>query len=243
MIVLFTDFGLDDPYVGQMKAALLHRGKREVPIVDLLHGVPNFNARAGAHLLAALQASFPEGTVFVAVVDPGVGSARRAVVVEADGRFYVGPDNGLLAVVAARAQIAHTWQIRWRPQRLSASFHGRDLFAPIAARIAAGDWPAEALEECGGLQHELPASDLAEVIYIDHYGNAMTGLRATALARDRRLRVGSVRLAAAEVFADMPPAQPFWYANSCGLVEIAVNRGSAAAMLSLAVGTRVEAGA
>lgn len=239
MIVLYTDFGLDDPYVGQMKAVLLQQGKSGVPIVDLLHRVPDFDVRAGAHLLAALATSFEPGTVLLVVVDPGVGSARPALVLEADGKVYVGPDNGVLAVVAARAQAARTWQIRWRPRQLSASFHGRDLFAPIAARIAAGDWPADALVECSGPQCTLAAGDLAEVIYIDHYGNAMTGLRASRLSPASWLNVGSMRIAGARVFSDVPPGEVFWYANSSGLAEIAVNRGSAAALLSLRVGTQV----
>lgn len=239
MIVLYTDFGIDDPYVGQMKAALLRHGQHDVPIVDLLHRVPDFAARAGAHLLAALARSFDPGTVFLAVVDPGVGSGRSAVVLEADGKCYLGPDNGLLGVVAARAQALRTWRIAWRPNGLSASFHGRDLFAPVAARIAAGNWPAEALEESDGLDHPLPADDLAEVIYIDHYGNAMTGMRAARVPRDAVLAVGATRIAPARVFAEVPPGQAFWYENSVGLVEIAVNRGSAALVLSLAVGSTV----
>ncbi|WP_186406650.1 SAM hydrolase/SAM-dependent halogenase family protein [Candidatus Accumulibacter aalborgensis] len=241
MIVLYTDFGIDDPYVGQMKAALLRHGRRgrDVPIIDLLHAVPNFDPRAGAHLLAALATSFDRSTVFLAVVDPGVGSDLAAVVLEADGKFYVGPDNGLLGVVAARAQVLRTWRITWQPDGLSASFHGRDLFAPIAARIAAGKWPAGAIEECDGLEHTLSADDLSEVIYLDHYGNAMTGMRASNISREVALVVGARRIPPARVFSEVPPGQTFWYENSVGLVEIAVNRGSAASVLLLAVGSPV----
>lgn len=239
MIVLYTDFGIDDPYVGQMKAALLRHGRRDVPIVDLLHRVPDFDPRAGAHLLAALQTRFDPGSVFLAIVDPGVGGNRQAVVLEADGKFYVGPDNGLLAVVAARAQTSRIWRITWRPEGLSASFHGRDLFAPIAARIAAGHWPATALAECAGLDHAMSADDLAEVIYIDHYGNALTGMRAVNVPQDTRLAIGAACLRPARVFAEMPTGQPFWYENSVGLVEIAVSRGSAASLMGLAVGSPV----
>ena len=239
MVVLYTDFGSDDPYVGQMKAALLHHGQSTLPIVDLLHRVPDFDVRAGAHLLAALATSFDSGTVFLAVVDPGVGSDRPAVVIEADGKWYVGPDNGLLGVVAARARVLRTWCIVWRPPRLSASFHGRDLFAPIAARIAAGDPLATELVECAGLEHPQAADDLAAVIYVDHYGNALTGLRAANVARQVWLAVGTARVPPARVFAEVPVGQPFWYENSVGLVEIAVNRGSAAAQLLLAVGSPV----
>ena len=219
MLVLYTDFGIDDPYLGQMKAALLRHGQRAVPMIDLLHRVPDFDVRAGAHLLAALQTSFAAGSVFLAVVDPGVGSDRPAVVVEADEKWYVGPDNGLLAVLAARAQALRTWRITWRPAGLSTSFHGRDLFAPIAARIAAGDWPADALAPSAGLDHRMAADDLAEVIYIDHYGNAFTGLRAANITREARLAVGRARIPAARVFAAVPCGQAFWYENSVAAVR------------------------
>jgi len=238
MIVLYTDFGIDDPYVGQMKASLLlHAGA--IPIVDLLHRVPNFEVEAGAHLLAALALHFAAGTVFLAVVDPGVGSARPAVVVEADGKWYVGPDNGLLAIVAARATVLRTWRIVWRPDRLSHSFHGRDLFAPIAARVARGDSLADTLEASAGLEHVLPAADLMAVIYIDHYGNALTGVRAANVPRNAWLVAAGTRLPPARVFSEVATGQAFWYENSLGLVEIAVNRGSAAAVLGLAVGTPI----
>jgi hypothetical protein len=238
MIVLFTDFAIDDPYVGQMKAALLRAGRPDMPIVDLLHRVPDFAARAGAHLLAALQASFDRGSVFLAVVDPGVGSDRPAAVLEADGKYYVGPDNGLLAVVAARAREQRSWRIVWRPERLSNSFHGRDLFAPVAARIAAGDWPAAWLVSAR-LHHQLPADDLAEIIYVDHYGNAMTGMRAANVPPQARLRVNGHDVPSARVFAEVAAGEVFWYENSIGLLEIAVNRGSAASRLSLAAGSPV----
>lgn len=240
LIALYTDFGHDDPYVGQLKVALLRQTQGIVPIVDLLHRVPNFDPLAGAHLLSALQAQFDPGTVFVAVVDPGVGSERSALVVEADGKYYVGPDNGLLAVVTARAQTHRTWRIVWRPAVLSVSFHGRDLFAPIAARIAVGDWPAAALADCADVAERLPADDLAQVIYIDHYGNAMTGLRVANLAREATLATRAVQIPAARVFSAVPAGQAFWYENSLGLAEIAINRGHAAARLDLAVGSPVR---
>ncbi len=224
MIVLFTDFALDDPYVGQMKAALLRAGRPDMPIVDLLHRVPDFG--------------FDRGSVFLAVVDPGVGSDRPAAVLEADGKYYVGPDNGLLAVVAARAREQRSWRIVWRPERLSNSFHGRDLFAPVAARIAAGDWPAAWLVSAR-LHHQLPADDLAEIIYVDHYGNAMTGMRAANVPPQARLRVNGHDVPSARVFAEVAAGEVFWYENSIGLLEIAVNRGSAASRLSLAAGSPV----
>ncbi len=240
MIVLFTDFGADDIYLAQVKAVLVQQMPSGMPIHDLLHRVPNFDARAGAHLLAALQAWFPAGSVFLAVIDPGVGSARDPVVLQADGKWYVGPDNGLLSVVAARAAKAHTWRIIWRPQSQSASFHARDLFAPVAAWIAAGNLAKDTLEETPGLNAQLGADDVAEVIYIDHYGNVLTGLRASNVSRGAKIEVGGHQLAYARVFTEAPAGGAFWYENSIGLVEIAVNGGSAAELMGMRVGGTVR---
>lgn len=238
MIILFTDFGADDIYVGQVKAAL-HAYDGAATTIDLLHSVPNYDVRAGAHLLAALQASFPAGSVFLAVVDPGVGSTREAVVVQADGKWYVGPDNGLLSVVAARAAAERTWRIVWRPSALSASFHGRDLFAPIAARIAAQALGDE-LEETAGLGVSFGPAELGEVIYTDHYGNVITGLLARNLADTDKLWAAGRLVDHARFFAEAPPGTAFWYRNSVGLVEIAVNRGSARDLLAMKVGDPVH---
>jgi S-adenosylmethionine hydrolase len=239
MILLFTDFGADDIYVAQVKAVLARHAPAGTPLLDLLHRVPSFDARAGAHLLAALQPQFPAGAVFLSVVDPGVGGARDPVVLQADDKWYVGPDNGLLSVVAARAGKARTWRIVWRPQALSASFHGRDLFAPVAAWLAAGDLGGDKIEETASLKVQLAADDLAEVIYIDHYGNALTGLRAGNVSRSARIEAGRHVLAYARVFAEAPAGDAFWYEDSIGLVEIALARGSAAQRIGLRVGDPV----
>ncbi len=238
MIVLYTDFGVDDPYIGQMHAVFA-REAPNVRVIDLLHHVPDFDVRAGAYLLPALAAEFPAGTVFVGVVDPGVGGERRAVMLHADGRWYVGPDNGLFHIVARRSRQLETWSIEWRPARLSASFHGRDVFAPVAARLARGDWPAAAPSELTPPDGDWP-DDLAAVIYIDHYGNAMTGLRAAKITRNAVLAVAGRQLQHAPVFSAVTPGMPFWYENSIDLVEIAVNRGSAAKTLGLHVGDQVQ---
>lgn len=240
MIVLFTDFGADDIYVGQLKAALLERLPASAIIIDLLHRAPNYHVRAGAHLLAALQSRFPVGAVFVAVIDPGVGTLRDAVVMEADDKWYVGPDNGLLSVVGARAAKTRTWRIVWRPPVLSASFHGRDLFAPVAASIATSGLPVDELQEVDALSVRLGSEDLPEFVYIDHYGNALTGLRASALARTASLAVSGHRVPYARVFADAPRGSTFWYENSIGLVEVAASQASAASTLAIEVGDPVR---
>jgi len=170
------------------------------------------------------------------VVDPGVGGRRDAIVAEIGGRRFVGPDNGLLSILWQRARRRKCWRIAWRPRPLSASFHGRDLFAPVAAALATGRVPRGWLAPKARPDVLLPASDLAQVIYIDHYGNAVTGIRFTN--PDGFLRVGKRRLGYARTFE--AAHGPFWYGNSMGLVEIALPRGSAAKRLGLRVGSPVR---
>lgn len=239
-LVLFTDFGLAGPYVGQMKAAI-YRVVPDAVVMDLCHDLTPFAPRPAAYLLAALLPYLPIGACVVAVVDPGVGTARRGLVLEGSGLRLVGPDNGLLAVAAQRLD-RPSWHALPPPQKvLSLSFQGRDWFAPAAARLQAGQ--ELALQALGA---HLPAGsdwppDWACVIYIDRYGNAMTGMRAETLPVNSELEVAGRRLVSGRTFADVPVGEAFWYANSCGLVEIAVNQGQAARMLDLKVGTPIVA--
>lgn len=235
MLVLFTDFGLEGPYVGLLKLALI-RHAPSIPVIDLFHDVPAFAAQGAAYLLATYVPEFPRESVFVGVIDPGVGGTRAGLILRADNRLFVGPDNGLFDRVAARARQVETWHITWQPPRLSASFHGRDLFAPVAAMLAAG---TQMPEELGRAVRWVPRDwpdELARIIYIDRYGNAMTGIRASALHADVPLIIKGSRLKQARTFSDLPPGQGFWYENSSGLVELAVNQGSAADQLGLQVG-------
>jgi hypothetical protein len=240
MLILFSDFGAGDLYLGQVHAVLESHAPG-APRVDLLNNAPSFNVRASAHLLAALAARFAPGSVFLAVVDPGVGSRRPAAVMEADGRYFVGPDNGLLSVAAARALQRRFWHIAWRPEALSDSFHGRDLFAPIAAWIARGAFPTPRLKTVAALDTDFGGEDLAEVIYIDHYGNAMTGLQGASISRDARIVARHHHVPYARVFSEAPRGEPFWHENSIGLAEIAVNSGHAARSLGLEIGQHVMA--
>lgn len=236
MIVLFTDFGLEGPYVGQVKAVLCVEAPG-VPVIDLLHDAPAHRPELAAYLLAAYAPAFPQGSVFLCVVDPGVGAAeRRPVVLRADGRWYVGPDNGLFDIVARRADAHDWWEITDRPARLSASFHGRDLFAPVAARLAREGRPGG--EPCERIARDGP-DDLPCIVYIDRFGNAVTGLRAAVLADEAVLEAGGRRLKRARTFADVPAGAPFWYENANGLVEIAANRAPAAEILGLGLGAPV----
>ncbi len=236
MIVLFTDFGPAGPYLGQVKA-VLQREAPGVPVVDLFADAPAAKPKPAAYLLAAYGVWFPPGTVFLAVVDPGVGGARRPVVVEADGRLYVGPDNGLFELVLRRAGSSRCREILWRPPSLSATFHGRDLFAPVAARLAHGEPSGDMLRAGAAARYPDWPADLPEIVYIDGYGNAITGLRAAILAPEVRLAVAGHVLARARTFSDVPPGGAFWYENSNGLAEIAVNGGRADRTLGLGIGT------
>ena len=237
MIALFTDFGPAGPYIGQMKAVLA-RMAPGIPVVDLLSDAPKFDARASSYLLAALATDFPAGTVFLAVVDPGVGSNRDPLVVRAAERWFAGPDNGLFDGVIRRAGEAAAWRITYRPERLSASFHGRDLFAPVAAMIATGEAvPGETVSAEAVRRGEWP-DDLAEIIYVDNFGNAMTGMRAAKLRADAVFEAVGRRIPRAAVFSDVAPGAAFWYENANGLAEIAVNQGRAD-RLGLKIGVKI----
>ena len=180
MIALFTDFGLHGPYTGQMKAVLydLAPGK---PVVDLFADAPAGNPKASAYLLAAFAAWFPEPTVFLCVVDPGVGGARPALVVEADGRQYVGPGNGLFELVRRRAQRTRTFEIDGGRSACRRPFTGATssplLRLACPRRAATRPTPDDGADR----RPDWP-DDLAEIVYVDHFGNAMTGLRVIAAA-------------------------------------------------------------
>jgi S-adenosylmethionine hydrolase len=234
MIFLFTDFGPAGPYLGQMEAVLRFNAP-DVAVVRLVCDAPSGEPRLAAYLLAALVADFPKGSVFLCVVDPGVGGERLPVMLEADGRWFVGPDNGLLNTVAAQAESISWRIITWRPKRLSSSFHGRDLFAPIAASIARGDfnWP---MDDWVGPQIGGWPTDIASIVYFDHYGNAITGWRYSEALEGRTLLINGRRLLQARTFSDLALGEPFWYCNSMDLIEIAVNMKRADEILGLSLG-------
>jgi S-adenosylmethionine hydrolase len=190
--------------------------------------------------LAAYTVGVAAGDVVFSIVDPGVGTDRDAVILLADGRWFVGPDNGLLAMVARRARDPQAWSIGWRPPNLSQTFHGRDLFAPVVAGLA--NRGREALTEFDArpvptLDRSSWAEEHRAIVYIDHYGNAITGWRAAAVSRSLRLAAGGHSFAHATTFAAAD--FPFWYENSNGLVELALNRRNAQKELQLALGMAV----
>jgi S-adenosyl-L-methionine hydrolase (adenosine-forming) len=177
---------------------------------------------------------------FSALSTPASAGRGHQLILEADGRWYVGPGNGLFELVQRRATSTRSWDIEWRPERISASFHGRDLFAPVAAMLARGEAPPGRPRRDDTHRRTDWPDDLSEIVYIDHFGNAMTGLRAVLLPHDARLVATGRAMEHARTFSDRPPGTAFWYENSNGLVEIAVNRGRADCELGLTIGIPIE---
>lgn len=234
-VYLFTDFGLADPYVGQVHARLLAESPG-VPVVDLHHYAPPFRPDLAARLLEALLDHLPPGGIVVGVVDPGVGTERGELAVEAGKRWFVGPDNGLFAAPLTDPQ-ARAYRLAL-PQTagVSVSFHGRDRFAPAAAALARGD-DSVLGEEVG--RPILGERVREEVIYSDHYGNLITGIPGEDVPLAGNLVIGGREVGAGRTFGAVPPGELFWYVNSLGLVEVAAREASAAAELGLGVGAPV----
>lgn len=237
MIFLFTDFGSDGLYLGQMEAAI-RQYSPNIPVINLLSHAPTTDPVRSSYLLAALSRQLPEGSIFLSIVDPGVGGNRLPVVLQADGQWFVGPDNGLFNTVALQAKHCEWRIIDWKPAQLSTSFHGRDLFAPIAARIAMGEQDWE-YRQYSGPDLSNGIADLAEVIYIDSYGNVLTGLRYTQNLAGRSLVLKGYSIPEARTFSAVAEGQAFWYQNSMNLVEIAVNRGRADEVLGCQIGQMI----
>ena len=239
MLVLFTDFGLQGPYVGQIKSVLRQLSPL-CPVIDLMHDAPAFNPKASAYLLASLIDDFPAGSIFIAVIDPGVGTdLRLPCIVKADGRWFVGPGNGLFYAVINQATQVEAMYIQWRPENLSSSFHGRDLFAPVAAMLANGVMP-ESEDYSIKIDREKWPDELAEIIYIDNFGNAMTGIRASSVNISDCIRIAGQELCYQTTFANAEIGQAFWYINSNNMVELAVNQGSAKERLGLRIGSGLK---
>lgn len=240
MIHLFTDFGWAGPYVGEMKAVIA-RDSPNIALIDLMHDVPRFNPKSAAYLLAALCRRFRCGDVCLAVVDPGVGDCqRRALIIEADGIRYVGPDNGLFAILARTAQTLQCQEILWQPENLSVSFHGRDLFAVVVARLLNGEVVETRIASPASLIGWDFPTQLAEIIYIDHYGNAVTGLPAQDYSEQTTFVVAGRRLRYARTFSSVAAGEVFWYCNSMGLIEVAANQASASELLGLCIGSIIS---
>jgi S-adenosylmethionine hydrolase len=253
LVALLTDFGLQDHYVGAMKGAILSACP-EATLVDVTHEVPPHDVAAGALALDAAYRHFPPGTVFVAVVDPGVGSERRPVAVQAGRWLFVGPDNGVFTYVLDAEPTARVRLIANAPlfrERPSPVFHGRDLFGPVGALLAAG----LAFEEVGPAVTDAvrlglpPKARTAEgwegaVLHVDRFGNLTTNILESdlaALGEGGTLEVwlGSEILPLVRSYSDVGPGRPCALVGSSGRLEIAVRLGRGATLPGAGVGARV----
>ena len=250
VIALLSDFGTVDPFVGVMKGVILGRSP-DVAIVDLTHAIPPQGIAEGAFWLERCARWFPKGTVFVAVVDPGVGTARRPLVVDACSMMFVGPDNGLLAPALCDAT-RRAYRIDAEKLRLpepSRTFHGRDVFAPVAAELAAGRIePADV----GDLVHDLVPTPLPSavcsadhvegtVVTIDRFGNLITNVGAELLGSFEHVHVeiGALELKLVATYGDVTSGDYAALVNSFGTVEVARRDGDASAGLGVERGARV----
>jgi len=253
MIVLLTDFGLADPYVGQMKGALVCKAP-DCRIVDLTHEVPPYGLAQAAFFLDASYKFFPEGALFLTVVDPGVGSSRRIICLEADSRLFLAPDNGVLSLVLQGAPEAIAYNLSHPFMAgASATFHGRDIFAPLAGQLCAGDSPESIgpevpLDSLVCMDWSEPQTQETQIeghcLHVDHFGNAITNLRIDAfngkIHGKLEVVTGVTRLPLRRVraYCDMERGTVGIVAGSQGFFELAMNMGSAADLLSLAPGER-----
>jgi S-adenosyl-L-methionine hydrolase (adenosine-forming) len=247
-ITLCTDFGTRDSYVAQLKAVLLQRGPAALRIIDLGHEIGAQNVREAAFFLRCAVPRFAPGTIHLAIVDPGVGSARRGLVAHAHGQYLVGPDNGIFGWLLDEAAQAHSLEVA-RDDQVSSTFHGRDVFAPAAARLACG----EALTAFGPrvldpvrLAWPQPihgrACVSAEVVHVDRFGNLITNLERGALPPGPvRVRLGDRAIGPLrDHYAQVAPGELLALIGSEALLELAVRDGSAAAVTGAGVGARVE---
>jgi S-adenosylmethionine hydrolase len=241
IITLTTDFGGGDWFVGSMKGVILGLNP-QVTIVDITHGVPAGDIRAGAFALLASYRHFPQNTVHVAIVDPGVGSSRAAIVVRTEDYFFVGPDNGVLSFALGREKIQEVRRLeneKFFRAPVSKTFHGRDVFAPVAAHLSCGI----PCSELGGTVADvvrLPwpkqTGNHGEVVYIDRFGNVITNIERPAV----KVVVAGREISVVDFYQQVPAGQPLALIGSTGFLEIAVNGDGAASALNLNVGDPVE---
>ena len=241
MISLLTDFGTADYYVGAVKGAILSVNPSAV-IVDITHEIPPQDVAAGAFTLLAAYKTFPSGTIHVAVVDPGVGSTRRPIIVSANGQFFVGPDNGLFTYIYDREpsrRIIHVTADRFFRPEPSTTFHGRDIFAPVAAALSNG----VAIEEFGAeISDEIRLPSLEtplRIIHIDRFGNCVTNITRDRLDSESLIINGRTIREFRRFYGEGDNESLFAIWGSAGFLEISVNGGSAARVLGANRGDEV----
>lgn len=254
IITLTTDFGLKDAYVGSMKGVILSIHP-EARIIDITHELPAHRILPAACLLREACPRFPPGTIHVAVVDPGVGGRRSPLLLKIDDRFYVGPDNGIFGLLVADFPLQGAWRLEKRELFLhpvSHTFHGRDVFAPVAARLAAGTPPdgfGPATTELSRLTLPAPREETGilrgQVVWIDRFGNCITNLTDKVVSRWTEsgsfiVHAASGRIAVVSAtYASVPEGEALLLFNSMGYLEVACNRARADRKLGLREGDPV----
>ena len=237
IITLTTDFGAGDHYVGVMKGVIAGINPSAV-VIDITHGIEAYNIAEAAFKLHASYSYFPEGAIHVAVIDPGVGSARRAIAAEAGGYRFVGPDNGVFSMIFDKFGVDRMARItnpEFMLPTVSATFHGRDIFAPAAAHLSKGI----ALEELGDVLTSYKSLDVPEAhdggdvitgraIYADRFGNLVTNIPGSVITNSAGVRAGDVTINSLSVnYADGKEGELIALVGSSGFLEISVNKGSA----------------
>jgi len=247
IITLLTDFGTADSYVGEVKGVLAS-GAADAVLVDITHDIPPGDVAAASYVLGRAWRTFPRGTVHLAVVDPGVGTARRALAAQVAGHGFVAPDNGLLSDVFAAGD-ARVVRLPI-PAGASRTFHGRDVFAPAAARLVRGTSLADLGTPVSDLVHLPPrrlrsegADVIGQVIHVDRFGTLVTNLPGDVVGPGSTLRLGGHTVALAGTFADAKPGAAVAFVGSGGTVEIAVRDARADQALGVARGIEVRASA
>jgi S-adenosylmethionine hydrolase len=251
VIGLLTDYGTQDSYVAELKG-IIYKVEPGARVADLTHQVPSFDVREGSYLLGRAIRQFPAGSLFVAVVDPGVGTPRKAVAVRtATGKTLVGPDNGLFSRACAEEGpcVAHELRERryWRDPNTSTTFHGRDIFGPVAGHLSRG----VALEALGPRVPELVAlpttaaaregqAIVGEVVHVDVYGNCSTNIPAAFVEGGKAYAVGGRVFPRAETYADVSVGEPVLVIDSEGRVELALNQGHLGSALGWKAGTALR---
>ena len=246
-LVLLTDFGAQDGYVGIMKGVMAGIAPG-VLVIDLSHQIPPQDLMAAKFVLWNSYRFFPQGSLFVVVVDPGVGSGRHILALEAGGYRFIAPDNGVRDYVLAETRVKHFLRIEEKKlmrSEISQTFHGRDIFAPVAAKISAG-YPFTTVGPAH--PYQLPDSPWlspegfpieGEIVYIDHFGNLITNLKAGGLSTGIAVRINGITLPLVTSYASVEEGQLLALEGSHGLLEIAQRNGSAAKTLGAGYGEKV----
>lgn len=250
LISLTTDFGLEDWFVGTMKG-VIYEIAPNTSVIDLTHGISAGDIQAGAFALAAAYRYFPSGTIHVGVVDPGVGGERAGLIIETENGCFVGPDNGLFSYVLRGERLKSIREIqnpRFQLSNVSQTFHGRDVFAPVAAHISRG----VPLSQFGARIHEIEQLEWPEtkttstglrgqIVYVDHFGNAITNITANAVlsSGSKKVRAGQKLIPIEKSYDAVKGKKPVAVLGSSSLLEIAINGGNAAKSLKLKIGSPV----